>query len=355
MVSIVWSDRGTYSTPFGLICSPARALDGSAIHPREFSPRLTVSDSDLATHFSYALAVESIPHVRLVLGSSEEATTLATDLVGQVALAVTSPPYHNAISYTSHVDNPLANYRTRENINYSQDYLPLLNRVWDQCWHMLRPGGHLAINVGSVLENGFHYPLPQDVQVQLIGSDKKWEFIRNVMWNKVTAGVKRAGSVIQHQLPGYWYPNIMTEHIIVVRKPGGKPIANRDVPTEWWENIWDLAPVPPGQVAHPAPFPEDLPHRLIRMLTNPGDTVMDPFNGAGATSKAAFDLGRGVLGFDISKNYIRYATDRLKQSTSVRPKQLLVIPVHRSDFVPGKSRGRTRHGAGLNARARKPK
>lgn len=299
--------------------------------------------------------MEDAPEVRLVLGSSEAATLLAADLVGKVALVVTSPPYHNAISYTSHVDDPTANYRTRENINYSKDYLPLLDRVWDQCWEMLRPGGHLAVNVGSVLDNGFHYPLPQDVQEQLTSDDKQWQFIRNVLWNKVTAGVKRAGSVIQHRLPGYWYPNIMTEHIIVVRKPGGKPTLNQDVPLEWWENVWDLAPVPPGQVAHPAPFPEDLPHRLIRMLTAKDDIVMDPFNGAGATSKAAFDLGRIALGFDISETYITYASERIKQPSAVRPKQLLVIPVKRSDFVPGKSKGQTRHGAGLNTRVRKSK
>lgn len=312
-------------------------------------------ESISGTSLSYAYGVKTALDVRLVLGSSENATTLVPDLMGKVALIVTSPPYHNAISYESHVDDPSANYRTRENLNYSQDYLPLLDRVWRQCWQMLKPGGHLAVNVGSVLENGFHYPLPQDVQSQLINSENEWHFIRNIFWNKVTAGVKRAGSVIQHRLPGYWYPNIMTEHIIIVRKPGGTPTLNDDVPSEWWENVWDLAPVPPGQVQHPAPFPEDLPHRLIRMVTSKSDYVMDPFNGAGATSKAAVDLGRNVIGFDISSSYIRYAKTRIKTASSVRPRQLSVVPTRRSDFVPGKSRGQTRHGAGITARARKSK
>lgn len=286
--------------------------------------------------------------IRILLASSERAAAAASDLVGKVSLVVTSPPYHNAISYTSHTQDPNANYRQRENLNYSQDYLALLARVWDQAYEMLRPGGHLAINVGTVLDAGYHYPLPQDIQGQLAGD--KWEFVRNILWNKVTAGVKRAGSVIQHALPGYWYPNIMTEHIIVHRKPGGESVINDDIPAEWWDCVWDLAPVPPRSVEHPAPYPEDLPHRLIRMVTSPGDYVMDPFNGAGATTKAAFDLGRNAIGFDISETYVDLATSRLKQGSSVRPKQLFVVPVHKKDFTPGKSRGETRHGAGLNAR-----
>ena len=285
---------------------------------------------------------------RILCASSEEATSVAPDLVGQISLVVTSPPYHNAISYSSHIADSNNNYRQRENLNYASEYLPLLSRIWEQSFQMLRPGGHLAINVGSVLDAGFHYPLPQDIQSQL--NSERWEFVRNIFWNKVTAGVKRAGSVIQHALPGYWYPNIMTEHIVVVRKPGQPLTLNHDVPTEWWECVWDLAPVPPRTVEHPAPFPEDLPHRLIRMLTKEGDYVMDPFNGAGSTTKAAFDLQRNAIGFDISEKYVQTAQQRLNLDTTVRKKQLLVVPISNKDFIPGKSRGQTRHGAGLESR-----
>lgn len=288
---------------------------------------------------------------RIVVGSSESACTLAPDLVGSVALAVTSPPYHNAISYTSHQADPSANYRTREHVDYGAEYLALLNRVWGECWRMLRPGGHLAVNVGTVLEDGYQYPLPQDIEAALTSDLNDWQFVRSIMWHKVTAGVKRAGSVIQHKLPGYWYPNIMTEHIIVVQKPG-VPTLNFDTPNEWWENVWDLAPVPPGNVDHPAPFPEEIPHRLTRMLTNPSDWVMDPFNGAGATTSAAAHLGRRSLGFDISASYAKTAEARAHEPSRVRPAQLHVSPIFAREFVPKATRGTTRHGAGLNARGR---
>lgn len=288
--------------------------------------------------------------VRLVCGSSEHASNLAADLVGRVALVVTSPPYHNAISYTTHQSDRSLNYREREETDYSGEYLSLLNRVWNQAGIMLRPGGILAVNVGTVLDGGTHIPLPQDIQRQLLGQG--WLFVRNIYWNKVTAGVKRAGSVIKHALPGYWYPNIMTEHIIVVAKPGGRMHLNKDFPPEWLENTWDLAPVPPRTVDHPAPYPEDLPHRLIRMVTEVDDWVMDPFNGAGATTKAAHDLDRHGLGFDISDQYIGFARSRLSNLTQVRRSQLFVTPVRTSDFTPTARRGDTRHGAGVNARRR---
>ena len=283
---------------------------------------------------------------RILQKSSAESDLHAADLVGFVKLVVTSPPYHNAISYESHAEDSKVNYRNRYSLDYANEYMSILNKVWDSSFKMLCSGGYLAINVGSVLDNGYHYPLAEDI-INELTRNSKWDFVRSIFWHKVTAGVKRAGSVIQHPYPGYWHPNIMTEHIIIVRKPGSIRLPNSDIPTEWLESVWDLAPVPPRKINHPAPYPEEIPHRLIRMFTNPGDWVLDPFNGAGATSKASFDLGRSALGFDIEKKYVALAKKRLKDPSSIRDNQLKIVPVLASNFVPGPSRGKTRQGAGL--------
>lgn len=287
--------------------------------------------------------------IRFIHGSSSEAPTLASDLVGKVSLVVTSPPYHNAISYVDHAADPSANYRNRYSLDYANDYMKLLNSIWLSCNQMLVPGGYIAVNVGSVLDNGYHYPLAEDIISELNRSNK-WDYVRSIFWHKVTAGVKRAGSVIQHPYPGYWHPNIMTEHIILFRKPGVVRLPNDDVPKEWLEPVWDLAPVPPKTVNHPAPYPEDLPHRLIRMFTNPGDWIMDPFNGAGATTKAAHDLQRSAIGFDIERKYIEIAEKRITEPSTVRQLQLQIRPVHAKDFVAGPPKGKTRHGAGLGGK-----
>jgi DNA modification methylase len=77
---------------------------------------------------------------------------------------------------------------------------------------------------------------------------------------------------------------------------------------------------------------------------------MDPFNGAGATSKSAIDLGRNALGFDIEPKYVDLAKQRLVQGTGIRDQQLTMSIVPRGEFVPGKSQGKTRHGAGISTR-----
>lgn len=284
--------------------------------------------------------------IRIINGSSIDAPSLAPDLIAKISLSVTSPPYHNAISYESHAKDSNKNYRNRYSLDYANDYMSMLNSVWNSTFEMLHSGGYLAVNVGSVLDNGYHYPLAEDILNEL-SRNSKWEFVRSIFWHKVTAGVKRAGSVIQHPYPGYWHPNIMTEHIIIVRKPGPVRNPNSDLPKEWLEPVWDLAPVPPRKIDHPAPYPEEIPHRLIRMFTSPGEWVLDPFNGAGATSKAAFDLGRCALGFDIEKKYVSLSKKRLKNSSSIRDSQLKIVPVLATNFVPGPSKGKTRQGAGL--------
>lgn len=275
------------------------------------------------------------------------------EIAGRVRLVVTSPPYHNAIAYDSHVADATANYRPRQTTDYAREFLPMLDEVWNACHALLAPAGHLAVNVGTVLLDGYHFPLPQDILARLLAEPGRWEFVRTIIWNKVTAGVRRAGTAIKYGLPGYWYPNIMTEHIIVLRKPGPARELASDVPAEWWLPVWDLAPVPPRQVLHPAPFPEDLPHRLVRMLTDPGDVVFDPFLGAGATAKAAFDLGRVPAGTDIIAEYVRIAHRRLAAPSLVRPVQLRIRTVAEETFVPKRMKSPTRHGAGIKARGRR--
>lgn len=287
----------------------------------------------------------------ILVGDSRKSPKIVPHLVEKIALVVTSPPYHNAISYDRHDQDSSSDYRVRHDISYFDEYLSLLSEVWGASYQMLRPGGYLAINVGTVLEAGYQYPVPQDIISCLIGSHEDWELYRSIQWNKVTAGVKRAGSVIRHKYPGYWYPNIMTEHIIIARKPG-ESIKNHHVPAEWWLPVWDLAPVPPGVIDHPAPFPEELPHRLIRMLTEKDDWVMDPFLGSGTTVKAAIDLGRKGLGFDTILSYALYAKARLAEPPAIRSRQLQIETVPEGKFRPGRKRpkGETRHGAGLRTK-----
>jgi len=190
-----------------------------------------------------------------------------------------------------------------------------------------------------------------------------WEFHQDIIWHKCTAGVKRAGVFIQKPFPGYFYPNIMTEYILLFRKPGDRLIhqvsadrkeesrlpVNGLFTKEIANNIWHIAPVPPGRLDHPCPFPEEIPARLVGLYSYSGDLVLDPFLGSGQTAKAAHHLGRRVAGYDIERRYIDLTKRRLHEPSAVRPKQLVAVfeKIAIDEPLQGLKRaGRTRHGSG---------
>jgi len=267
--------------------------------------------------------------------SSERMQELAT---ASVALTVTSPPYWNAIDYDIHVNgNGSEWYRTRQYNNGFEgydEYLNLLTKIFLEVQRVTNPGGFCAIVIGTVLMNGQHVPVPFDITTRLVSEG--WEFHQDIIWHKTTAGVRRAGSFIQNPYPGYYYPNIMTEYILVFRKPGPKIYRQRDKQQEsnrlevdrlfkmdTANNIWHIAPVPPRTIEHPCPFPEEIPYRLVEMYSYQGDTVLDPFVGSGQTTKIAAALGRIAVGYDTEEKYVEYARKRVAEPLRLRSQQLI--------------------------------
>ena len=145
-----------------------------------------------------------------------------------VALTVTSPPYWNAIDYEIHAEHQDLNYRTRTDASeYSgyESYLDWLEIVFNEVLRVTRPGGFCAIVIGTILLDGKHFPVPFDLSARLTASG--WQFHQDIIWHKCTAGVKRAGVAIQKPFPGYYYPNIMCEYILLFKKPGPKIYQDR--------------------------------------------------------------------------------------------------------------------------------
>jgi len=259
---------------------------------------------------------------------------------GSVALTVTSPPYWNAIDYDIHAEDSSQYYRTRAYAQGYQDYadyLAWLEKIFAEVLRVTRPGGFCAIIVGTVLLDGNLYPVPFDLTSRL--TQEGWLFHQDILWHKCTAGVKRAGVTIQKPYPGYYYPNIMNEYILVFRKPGPKifesrsaeqkaaaayPI-NRLFTMDIANNLWHIAPVPPGFVDHPCPFPEEIPYRLVTLYSYPNDLVLDPFAGSGQTLKVAKALGRQFVGYEIIPQYRELAVKRLDEPLSIRPQQLIAV------------------------------
>lgn len=275
--------------------------------------------------------------VEIYQKSCEEMVEVQNDTV---ALTVTSPPYWNAIDYNVHAANKREYYRTRQYANgYSdyQDYLNWLIRIFEEVFRVTKPGGICAVIIGTVLLEGKLYPVPFDFVARM--TQDKWLFYQDFIWHKCTAGVKRAGVSIQKPYPGYFYPNIMNEYILLFQKPGPKiyeghteaekkeaeyPI-NRLFTMDVANNIWHIAPVPPDVIDHPAPFPEEIPYRLITLYSYPGDLILDPFLGSGQTVKVASQLGRNAVGYEIIPKYAQLAQMRVKESLSLRRQQLIAV------------------------------
>jgi len=259
---------------------------------------------------------------------------------GCVALTITSPPYWNAIDYDIHAADKSKHYRTRtyaQGYTNYEEYFDWLEVVFSEVYRVTKPGGFCAVIIGTVLLDGQLYPVPFDLASRLTKMD--WVFHQDIIWHKCTAGVKRAGVTIQKPFPGYYYPNIMNEYILIFRKPGDKIYRDRSkaekasaeypinqlFTKEIANNIWHIAPVPPDYIDHPAPFPEEIPYRLITMYSYPGELVLDPFAGSGQTTKVAKHLERQFVSYEVIQKYVDLANSRLNEPLKVRPEQLIAV------------------------------
>lgn len=283
---------------------------------------------------------------RILKKSCEQMSELSE---ASVALTVTSPPYWNAIDYDVHTSGDRkANYRPRQKQDYA-DYQDFLRRCFAEVKRVHAPGTFCAVVLGTILLDGTHTPLP--FHFNSLMEKMGWRFHQDIIWHKCTAGVKRAGSFIQNPYPGYYYPNIMTEYILVYRSPGRRKIyRGRDAATkeaakvdidsvftkDIANNVWHIAPVPPRQYNHPCPFPEEIPFRLIRLYSYPGELVLDPFVGVGTTLKVAEAVGRDWVGYEVKQEYIDEAYQRIGEPLRLRD-QLVV------DF------GKIPHGARIQS------
>ena len=262
---------------------------------------------------------------------------------GSVRLTVTSPPYRNAIDYRADIDrrvpgDPQAGQPGRaggsewfrgSGLSTTSAYLDDMEAIFSQVLRATAEGGLCCIVIGDEVVDGKIISLHSLLASRLASSENaeepdKWRLRDIIVWNKVTAGRNgsgnRFGTFIQNPHPGYFRVNIMHEYILVLQKghaaPGRSGDAiplNRIMKREIANSVWNIPPVPPGTVRHPAPFPEQIPWRLITLFTRPGDLVLDPMCGSGQTVKVARHMDRRYIGFDIMEEYVAEARERLAQ------------------------------------------
>jgi modification methylase len=243
----------------------------------------------------------------IVRGDSRHMVSCASR---SVALIVTSPPYWN-----------IKDYGVPGQIGHGQSlhaYLADLSLVWAECSRVLCEGGRLCVNIGDQFARASLYgryrviPLHAEIICQCVAEGL--DYLGSIIWQKKTTMNTSGGAVVMGSYP--YPPNgiveIDFEYILLFRKPGkartvtrerkGSAAMSRDEWKSWFSGHWELGGA--KKKDHEAPFPEEIPRRLIRMFSFPGDTVLDPFLGSGTTARVAVRLGRNAMGYEINPDFV---------------------------------------------------
>ncbi len=221
-----------------------------------------------------------------------------------VHLMITSPPYNVSKEY----DKDLS----------LTEYLELLNTVWQETYRVLVPGGRACINIANLGRKPY-IPLHSYIieGMQSIGYLMRGE----VIWDKASSASPSTawGSWLSAANPVL---RDVHEYILVFSKDtfsrirkGKKNTVKKEEFLEWTKSVWTFPAVSARQIGHPAPFPEELPHRLIQLYTFKGDVVLDPFVGSGSTCLSAIKDERNYIGYDINPDYVKLAEKRIYDYT----------------------------------------
>ena len=228
--------------------------------------------------------------------SSEEMKELPDNCV---ALMVTSPPYNVGKDYD-------------EDLTLS-DYLGLLERVLKETYRVLEPGGKACVNIANLGRKPY---IPLASHVGMMMADLGYLMRGEIVWVK---GKGASGSCAWGSWRSASNPVLrdLHEYILVFSKgrfervKKGKNTIGRDDFMQNTLSVWEFQPESAKKVGHPAPFPLELPRRLIELYTFEEDLVIDPFCGAGTTCLAAQQLARKWVGYDIDAAYLEIARERL--------------------------------------------
>ena len=258
---------------------------------------------------------------RLIQGDSRQVSFIKNE---SVHLIVTSPPYWTLKRYN---ENP-------NQLGHVADYemfVEELAKVWKEMLRILVPGGRLVCVVGDVCLSRRNYgrhvvfPLHSDIAVSCrkIGLDNLnpiiWHKIANANY-EINNGSKFLGKPYE---PNAIIKNDM-EFILMQRKPGGyrQPtehqrklsMISKEEYSRWFQQFWSITGA--STKHHPAPYPLELAHRLVRMFSFSGDTVVDPFCGTATTMIAALRAGRNSIGIEIDPQYCKMAEERLREENA---------------------------------------
>ena len=295
---------GTSTSNFGV--GKRESHDASAFYERFETPSVS-DDADVPA--PYVIAEP------LVEGDARHMDSVRDN---SVALVVTSPPYFAGKQYEEEL--------AREGVPASYlEYLEMLREVFAECARKLEPSGRIAVNVANLGRKPYR-SLSADV-IHILQDDLKLLLRGEVIWRK---GEGAAGNCAWGSFRKAANPVVrdITERVIIAskgrfdrakdrpeREHSGLPSQSTIDADEFMAatlDVWDIPPESARRVSHPAPFPVELPERLIRLYTYTNDLVLDPFMGSGSALVAAARLDRRFVGYDLDPTYVDIARLRVR-------------------------------------------
>lgn len=250
----------------------------------------------------------------IIIGDSRQMDFIEDE---SVQLAITSPPYWQ-----------LKDYGTENQIGYHEDYetyINNLNLVWKECYRVLEKGCRLCINIGDQFARAVYYGrykvIPIRTEIIKFCESIGFDYMGAIIWQKQTTTNTTGGASLMGS-----YPNprngiisIDYEFILIFKKLGQAKKVSKEIKEqssmtkeewkEFFQGHWNFGGA--RQDGHIAMFPEELPHRLIKMFSFVGDTVLDPFLGSGTTSLVAKKLNRNSIGYEINPEFRSFIEKKL--------------------------------------------
>ncbi len=234
---------------------------------------------------------------------------------GSVHLMITSPPYFNA---------PFDYKGLFKGYGH---YLGVLRNFAKETFRVLQDGRIAVLNIDDMLVDGEKFPIVADATK--IFQEAGFRYRDRIIWKKPDGYLRisrRSGVILQNPYPMYFYPDNLLESIIIFQKGkfnyrsiskevreaskvDKKEFSNK----KWYMTLWEMNNVMPGSPLEKdiAAFPYELPYRIIKLFSYKEETVLDPFVGSGTTMKAARDLERNSIGYEIKKSLAPIIKEKL--------------------------------------------
>ena len=287
--------KGTKTSSFGT--KGRVAHDSSKFYNSKLYKEIKNNNSDII--------VNEFPNELLntiIAGSCENMKDIPNN---SLHLMITSPPYNVSKEY----DNDLS----------LNEYLNLLKNCFTETYRVLVDGGRACINIANIGRKPY---IPLSDYVSKIMIEIGFNMRGEIIWNKSAgAGISTAwGSFQSASNP---ILRDVHEYILIFSKGNYKRERNKEEKElrkdnitkeefiEWTKSVWTMNTESAKRIGHPAPFPEELPNRLIKLFSFTKDIVIDPFMGSGTTAIAAIKNNRNFVGYEINKEYINLANNRI--------------------------------------------